>query len=211
MERTRPRVGRRALLTASLLGLLLASGALARAHVANGASANAPTSKNTLTIGWSIETKTLDAAGNSQNPDIWVQVNIYDRLVRVGPDGKTIVPDLATSWRMSNGGRAYTFTLRPGTTFQNGKPITAKDVAFCINRARKPAAAWSWTLTAVQNVTAVNSSTVRFTLKHPWGPFLSDLSLFDAGIYPQAYFNKVGASGMATHPVGSGPYKFSTW
>jgi peptide/nickel transport system substrate-binding protein len=202
---------RRIVFTAPLLGLLLASGLLTRAHVANGATLSAQTSKNTLTIGWSVETKTLDPAGNSQNPDIWVQVNIYDKLVRVGPDGKTIVPDLATSWKQSNGGKVYTFTLRPSIKFQDGTPVTAKDVAFCLNRARKPAASWSWTLTAVQSVTAVNANTVRITLKHPWGPLLSDVSLFDTGIYPEAYFNKVGASGMASHPIGSGPYKFVSW
>ena len=211
MEGTRPSLTRIVLFVGSLLALLLGSGVLAGTRPVSGAALGGPSAKNTLTIGWSIETKTLDAAGNSQNPDIWVQVNIYDRLVAVGPDGKTIVPGLATKWTSSNGGRVYTFTLRPGIKFQDGTPITAKDVAFCINRARKPAAAWSWTLTAVKSVTAVNQSTVRFVLKHPWGPFLSDISLFDAGIYPQAYFKKVGPSGMATHPVGSGPYKFLKW
>jgi peptide/nickel transport system substrate-binding protein len=199
------------LVGASLLGLLLGSGILTAAHVARGAALNGPTSKNTLSIGWSIETKTLDPAGNSQNPDIWVQVNIFDKLVTVASDGKTILPDLATKWTSSNGGRTYTFILRKGIKLQDGTPVTAKDVAFCINRARKPAASWSWTLTSLVSATALNKNTVRITLKHAWGPLLSDLSLFDTGIYPQAYFKKVGPSGMATHPVGSGPYKFVKW
>ncbi len=211
MKRTRPGFTRRIFVAASALGLLLGSGTLTAANVAHSASLKAQTSKNTLTIGWSIETKTLDPAGNSQNPDIWVQKNLYDELVRVAPDGKTIQPALATSWTMSNGGKVYTFTLRKGIKFQNGTPITAKDVAFCVNRARKPAASWSWTLKAVKSVSAVNSSTVRFVLSHPWGPFLSDVSLFDTGVYPEAYYNKAGASGMASHPVGSGPYKFVKW
>jgi peptide/nickel transport system substrate-binding protein len=57
----------------------------------------------------------------------------------------------------------------------------------------------------------VNARTVRFTLKHPWGPFLSDLSLFNTGIYPQAFFRKVGESGMGTQTDGSGPYNVSVW
>lgn len=211
MSHTRPGRARRILFAASTLGLLLGSGTLTAAHVANGASANAPTTKNTLSIGWSIETKTLDPAGNSQNPDIWVQKNIYDELVRVAPAGKTIQPDLATSWKMSNGGKVYTFKLRSGLKFQDGTALTARDIAFDINRARKPAASWSWTLTAVKSVTAPSASTVKFTLSHPWGPFLSDVSLFDTGVYPKAYFKKAGAGGMATHPIGSGPYKFDKW
>lgn len=199
---------RRLLMSGALIASLLGTGLATSTREAHGATSSA---SNTLSIGWSIETKTLDPAGNSQNPDIWVQVNLYDKLVQVAPNGKDIEPDLATSWTMSNGGKTYTFKLRKGIKFQNGAPITAKDVAFCINRARKPAASWSWTLTAVKNVVAVNSSTVRIILKHPWAPLLSDVSLFDTGVYPEAYFNKVGATGMATKPVGSGPYKFVTW
>jgi peptide/nickel transport system substrate-binding protein len=211
MARAKSGMNRRLMFSGCLVALLLGSGILVQTRVASGAPLNAQTSKNTLTIGWTVETKTLDPAGNSQNPDIWVQVNMFDKLVRVAADGKTILPGLATSWTQSNGGKVVTFTLRKGIKFQDGTPITAKDVVFCINRARKTAAAWSWTLTAVQGVSAPNATTVRFSLKHPWGPFLSDVSLFDTGIYPQAYFNKVGASGMASKPVGSGPYKFSKW
>jgi peptide/nickel transport system substrate-binding protein len=211
MEQRHFGVTRRVFIILSLAAVLLSGVSVAGSRVANGAPVPARNSKNTLTIGWSIETKTLDPAGNSQNPDIWVQVNIYDKLVTVAPNGTTILPDLATRWKMSNGGKAYTFTLRKGIKFQNGASITAKDVAFCINRARKPAASWSWTLTAVKNVVAVNSRTVRIVLKHSWAPLLSDVSLFDTGVYPEAYFKKVGASGMATHPIGSGPYKFVSW
>lgn len=193
-------------LTLSLLG----TGFLTNTYNAHGA-ALAPTSKNTLSIGWTIETKTLDPAGKTENPDIWVQVNVYDRLVMVGKDGKTILPDLATSWNVTNGGTVYTFHLRPGIKFHDGSPVTAKDVVFDINRARQPARLWAWTLTAVKKVQAVNASTVRFTLKHAWGPFLSDMSLFNTGIYPQAFFKRVGESGMATQTDGSGPYNVTVW
>lgn len=207
----RPGFRRRVLIVGSSSLILICSALVGGYRTASGAVAPAQNSKNTLTIGWAIETKTLDPAGNTQNPDIWVQVNMYDHLVKVAPNGKDIVPDLATKWSMSKNGTVYTFTLRKGIKFQDGSPITAKDVAFCINRARKPAAAWSWTLTAVKNVVAVNPGTVRIILKHPWAPLLSDVSLFDTGIYPEAFFKKVGPSGMATHPIGSGPYKFVTW
>jgi peptide/nickel transport system substrate-binding protein len=196
-----------------ILVLLLAVGASAASPAIGKsvATTKLKAGNSRLSIGWSTETKTLDPAGNSQNPDIWVQVNMFDRLVRVGPDGKSIVPDLASNWTSAKNGTVYTFHLRKGIKFQDGTPITAKDVKFDLDRARQTARLWSWTLTAVKDVTAINSSTVRITLKHPWAPFLSDLSLFDTGIYPAAYYKKVGASGMATHPIGSGPYKFSQW
>jgi peptide/nickel transport system substrate-binding protein len=172
---------------------------------------HAASDPTTLTVGWTTETKTLDPVNNPQNPDIWVMVNIYDQLIRTGNDGTTLNPDLATSWNISNGGTVYTFHLRKGVVFQNGAPLTAADVKFCLDRARNPKESWSWTLAAIKSVAAPNPSTVVVTLLHPWAPFLSDVSLFDAGIYPMAYFKAKGASYMSSHPIGTGPYMFDTW
>jgi peptide/nickel transport system substrate-binding protein len=196
---------RRVLAAAMLVPMTL--GGLASSARAAGGS----TSANTLSIGWHIETKTLDTGGNVQNPDIWVIENIYDQLIRVGPDGKTLTPDLATSWNISKDGLTYTFHLRPNVVFQDGTKLTAEDVRYDFVRAINPKQPWAWTLTAVKGVTAPDPSTVVITLKHPWAPFLSDVSLFDTGIYPEAYFKKVGATGMASHPVGTGPYALDSW
>jgi peptide/nickel transport system substrate-binding protein len=197
------RAGAVALFTALALGAMPAASQVR--------AAGGQTAANTLTIGWNVETKTLDPGGPAQNPDIWVMVNIYDQLLRVGPDGKTLTPDLATSWSINKAGTAYTFHLRSNVVFQDGTKLTAADVAYDLNRARQPAQYWGWTLTAVKNVTAPDPSTVVITLTHPWAPLLSDVSLFDTGIYPEAYFKKVGASHMAAHPIGTGPYAFVNW
>src|SRR5947209_6872309 len=149
MNRGQPRRFRRVLITSMLAASLLGSGFAASIHNANAATPQA-SAKNTLSIGWNTETKTLDPAGKTENPDIWVQVNVYDRLVSVAKDGKTIIPDLANKWNISNGGKVYTFHLRPGIKFQDGSPVTAQDVAFDVNRARQKARLWSWTLTAVK-------------------------------------------------------------
>src|SRR5579862_7023359 len=96
-----------------VLGALLIAVLLAGSSISVSLARMSHASNNgLLTIGWTTETKTLDPAGNTQNPDIWVQVNMYDHLVRVGPDGKSIVPDLATHWTTSNNGTVYTFFLR---------------------------------------------------------------------------------------------------
>ncbi len=196
------------LIAALLLGFggtkyVLASHATGRAP--------ASTSANTLTIGWNIETKTLDPVNAPQNPDIWVMVNIYDQLLRVAPDGKTLLPDLATSWNINKAGTVYTFHLRKGVRFQNGQILKASDVKFALDRARQTKQLWSWTLVAIKNIAAPNSSTVVINLKHPWAPFLSDVSLFDTGIYPASYYRQVGGSHMSAHPIGTGPYELQTW
>lgn len=201
-------VSTRRVLAALLFSALAVGGAV---HAAPSHVQAASTSANTLTLGWAVETKTLDPVNNPQNPDIWVMTAIYDQLIRVGNDGKTLTPDLATSWNVSKGGTVYTFHLRPGVVFQNGQKLTAADVKFCLDRARDPKESWSWTLSAIKSVAAPNDSTVVVTLKYPWAPFPSDVSLFDAGIYPMSYFKKVGASYMTAHPIGTGPYAFDTW
>src|SRR5262249_47111084 len=70
---------------------------------------------------------------------------------------------------------------------------------------------WSFLLTAMKSIDTPDANTVIIHVKHPWGPFLSDMTLFTVGIYPEAYFKKVGASYMSAHPIGTGPYIFEKW
>jgi len=51
------------------------------------------------------------------------------------PKGSRLIPEGASSYRVSNSGKTYTFTIRPGFKFSNGAPVTAKNYAFAINRA----------------------------------------------------------------------------
>jgi ABC-type transport system substrate-binding protein len=51
------------------------------------------------------------------------------------PKGSRLVPEGATSYKVSNGGKVYTFTIRPGFRFSNGAPVKAANYAFAINRA----------------------------------------------------------------------------
>ena len=199
----------RRLAASAILSLLVlgSAGYVGAGHV-QAASPLASTKANTLTLGWAIETKTLDPANNPQNPDIWVMVNIYDQLMRIGNDGTSSSrtwPRVGTSARAA---RSTPSTCAPTSSSTTAQKLTAADVKFCLDRARDPKEAWSWTLAAIKNVAAPDASTVVVTLKHPWAPFLSDVSLFDTGIYPQAYFKKVGASYMSSHPIGTGPYMF---
>jgi peptide/nickel transport system substrate-binding protein len=180
-------------------------------HASQGVQAAGSTSSNTLTIGWNLDSKNFDPDANAGNAEEWVQVNIYDQLVRVGSNGTSIKPDLATSWTMSPNGLTYIFHLRPHAVFSNGQQVTASDVKFCLNRARGAKELWAWTLAAIKGITTPNARTVRITLKHRWAPFLSDLSLVDGGVYPASYFKQHGASYLASHPIGSGPYMLAQW
>lgn len=194
------RVGAAALMVALALSIVAPATHQARAA-----------SQQSLSIGWSTETKTLDPGATGQNPDIWVMVNIYDALLRLGPDGKTIQPNLATSYAVAKDGKTYTFRLRKGVKFHDGSTLTSSDVQFSLMRTATKNPGWSFLYKAVKAVDAPNPTTLVVHLKYPWGPFLADMTFFAGGVYPAAYFKKVGAKGLAQHPIGTGPYQLDTW
>jgi peptide/nickel transport system substrate-binding protein len=205
---------RRGILSRRACSVVLA-GALMVGAVApsvTGASTSRAAGNDTLVIGWPLSPQLFDAPNEPDNPSIWVAVNIYDALLRPGADGTSLQPDLATSWDISKDQKVYTFHLRPGVKFTDGTPVTAADVKFCLDRVKNdPKLIWNFLETAISKVDAVNSSTVKVTLKYPWAPFLSDVAVFSTGIYPAAYFKKVGAKGLSAHPIGSGPYMLSSF
>ena len=63
--------------------------------------------------------------------------NLFSGLVRLGEDLE-VVPDLAERWEVDNTGLVYTFTLRDDITFHDGRPITADDFKYSIERATDP-------------------------------------------------------------------------
>jgi peptide/nickel transport system substrate-binding protein len=144
------------------------------------------------------------------NESIWVFEQIYQPLYTVSANGKSVVPWLATGYTVSKDKKSYTFTLRSGVKFSNGKPMTSKDVQFSIDKARAAASGWGYIDTAIKSVTAPTPETVVINLKFPWAPLLADLSLFANGIVPDNYGGKTEAQ-FYQDPVGTGPFMFDYW
>ncbi len=133
----------------------------------------------------------------------------YSGLLHGSHSGE-YVPDLAASYGVSEDGMTYTFVLRPEATFHDGTKVTAEDVVFTIAQIQDPAlkspmrASWDGVV-----VEAVDPTTVRFTLKAPYAPFIENLTL---GILPKHLWGTVGSeefpfSELNTEPIGSGPYR----
>src|SRR5512147_697462 len=66
--------------------------------------------------------------------------NVFEGLTTWSEDNQ-VIPNLAKSWDITDGGRTYVFHLKQGVKFHNGREMTADDVAFSINRAVSPAIA----------------------------------------------------------------------
>jgi ABC-type transport system substrate-binding protein len=98
---------------------------------------------------------------------------MFDNLIRRDPrdSGKTIIPDLAHSWEISEDGKIYTFHLRKGVEFHDGADLTAEDVKATFDRIRKPpqgiSIPRSVLFRAVGEITAPDKYTVQFKLSEP--------------------------------------------
>ena len=131
---------------------------------------------------------------------------IYSGLMRKGSDG-TLIPDLASKYDVSNDGLVYTFTLKDNIYFHDGKPITAKDVAFTINKIKDPIIKsphkGDWDSVKID---VINDKVVQFTFKQPYASFLKNTTL---GIMPEHLWNNspIELNDANINPVGSGPYK----
>lgn len=156
------------------------------------------------------DVSTFDPIIPFDNMAIWTMLLIYDQVIRVGPDGLSLEPGLAETWEVSDDGLSYTFNLREAT-FQDGAPVTAEDVAYCLNRtAFDDASSMTFFFSAVDNFAATDERTVVATLNDIWVPFEADLALFGASIYPQAAFEAQGDA-LWDMPIGSGPFMLESW
>src|SRR3954451_2990934 len=130
-------------------------------------------------------------------------------IYTVTTDAKSVKPWVATSVKASNGGKTYTFTLRDGVKFSDGKPMTSADVKFSIDDARKQTKGWGYIDAPIKSVSAPDPQTVVFHLKYRWAPFLADIALFSNGIIPKDFGGKKRAE-FYKQPVGTGPFMWDT-
>ena len=156
----------------------------------------------------------------------WVSEPLVYRGL-VGYDEKhDIVGNLADKIETSDDGLTYTFTLRDGVKFSNGRLVTAQDVKYTFERFFDPAtqspgtfvydmiegaqdviAGKTKTLSGVQ---VIDDHTVRFTLIHPEYTFLTRLALNFGGIVAKEGVDAAGAD-FARKPLGAGPYTLESW
>jgi peptide/nickel transport system substrate-binding protein len=119
-------------------------------------------------------------------------------------------PWLATKYAWSNGGKAITFTIRPGVKWSNGSPLTAADVAFTYSMLKQYPDV-NTTGLAIQGVSS-SGNTVTITFATPQYANLQNIA-GQVYIVPQSVWSKVGDPGKYSDasPVGSGPYTLGTF
>jgi peptide/nickel transport system substrate-binding protein len=173
-------------------------------------AAGKPVYGGTLTIARTADIFTFDPYNTQDDRSIFTEMEVYDRLVKLGSDGKTIEPELATAWKIASDGLSATFDLRPNVQFSDGTPLTADDVVYSLTRAADQKGSWGFLLSPVTKVTKVSASQVKLTLSKPFAPLLPALSTFAASIYSKANAVKWGSQ-MGQHPLGTGAFGLQKW
>ena len=159
---------------------------------------------DTLVIANAVKVDSIDPAVNSANESIWLDQNIYNRLIQSNASGTALQPDLATSWTISKDGLTYTFHLRKAR-FSDGSAETAEDARFSIVRSMKFKGGWGFLLDSVKSVTAPSAQTLVINLKEPHAPLLADLAMYAYAIVPEKAVKAQGTK-FFDKPIGAGPF-----
>lgn len=164
------------------------------------------------TIVWArngdIDSLNPQRATSTLSRQVWMQ--IYDTLLAFNQHGK-LVPNMATSWKVTDGGKTVTFDLHKNIKCADGKPFTANDVVFTVDSAlsdKNPSLTkTSWG--PITSVKALNDYQVRFKFSKPFAAFLS----FQADPFASMICDDMkGKAGFGTTAAnGSGPWKFVSW
>lgn len=206
---------------------LLASAVTLAAAVAACSSGSSPgqpgsTAGSTLVIDNSFVLKTADPGRMFEPTGELVDYASYDTLLTFkGSDVTQPIPDLASSYTPSNGGRTYTFKLNPAARFSDGTPVTAQDAVFSFRRLINLKGNPSFLLQG-ETISAPNDHTVVLTsaTPNPALPYILPnpaLGILNAKVV-EAHGGTDAANAstadsaenyLNSHSAGSGPYVIS--
>ncbi|WP_349366376.1 MAG: ABC transporter substrate-binding protein [Nitratireductor rhodophyticola] len=179
-----------------------------------------------MTVTYKDDVSTLDPAIGYDWQNWSMIKSLFDGLMDYVPGTTELRPEIAESYEISEDGTVFTFKLRDGVKFHNGRDLTAEDVKYSIERTVNPKTqspgagffgsikgfeeASSGDADGLSGITVVDDHTIKFELSRPDATFLHVLALNFAHVVPKEEVEKHGAD-FGKHPVGSGAFKLSEW
>lgn len=129
---------------------------------------------------------------------------LYNRLVKQDDKG-AVAPDLAASWSVSTDQTTWTFILREGVQFHNGKSFTSADAVYTLQHildpaTKSPQAGVLSPFLDSTGVTAKDAKTLVVKLKSPNAEFVSLLMNYNCYVIPAGSASTIGKSGIGTGP-----------
>lgn len=206
--------------------LISAVAALALLAAAPLALADAPKQGGAATITFNNDLTTLDPQVGYDWQNWSVIKSIFDGLMDNKPGTTDLEPDLAESYTVSDDGLTYTFKLRDGVKFHNGRVMTSADVKYSFERAVNPATqspgggyfsmiggyddVAGGKVGTLSGIETPDDTTVVFKLSRPDATFLHLMAINFGYIVPKEEVEKAGAD-WGKKPVGTGAFKFVEW
>ena len=160
-----------------------------------------------IALNRTVSAKSLDPLYVDSTTADQICQNYGDTLVQENVDQSEYLPCIATKWDISEDGKTYTFTIRddvyfqPGT-FQDGRKLTAEDVAYSVNRAK---GYWCNYLFFLDNAEATDDKTVVCHLKDANATFLHELTSSSVLMVPKEEVEGWGEE-FGMHPISTGPF-----
>jgi peptide/nickel transport system substrate-binding protein len=162
----------------------------------------------------------LDPAATTDLYYCQIVFNIFETLIAMDWEKKAFIPRLATSWQADSTRTRWTFSLQRNVCFHDGSPFNAEAVKISLERqfgANSPyyrkdqTDTYGYVFGMIEEIRAVNDSTVQFMLKYPFSALLDNLATpnFASMISPRA-LNEYGEN-FGRHPAGTGPFQFEGW
>jgi peptide/nickel transport system substrate-binding protein len=206
--------------------LICAVAAVALLAAAPLAMAATPKQGGAATITFNNDLTTLDPHVGYDWQNWSVIKSIFDGLMDYKPGTTELEPDLAESYTVSDDGLSYTFKLREGVKFHNGRPMTSADVKYSFERAVNPATqspgggyfgmiagyddVAGGKATTLSGIETPDDKTVVFKLTRPDATFLHLMAINFGYVVPKEEVEKAGAD-WGKQPVGTGAFKFVEW
>ena len=162
---------------------------------------------------------TLDPAEATDVTSAVVIRQVFDALLELD-EGLRPLPALATGVTVSTDQRVYTFRLRSGVRFHNGRELRAADVKYSFERAARGKRPWVFEkIVGARDVIAgrtadmtgvrvIDDLTVEIRLDRPFAPFLHLMAYDAASVVPR---EAAEGRNVASHPVGTGAFRFASW
>jgi peptide/nickel transport system substrate-binding protein len=179
----------------------------------NESLAAGPARGGQLIIGQSPEPTLLTSAITVAGPTQVVSGKIFDGLLSYD-NNLNPRPQLAQSWTVSPDGLTYTFKLRPGVTWHDGKPFTSADVAFSVLEVwKKYHSRGRATFANVVAVDTPDALTAIWHLSKPAPYILSALASIESQILPKHLYagTDILTNPHNVAPIGTGPFRFAEW
>jgi oligopeptide transport system substrate-binding protein len=193
---------------------------------AAGSPASPAPAVDRVTVTFKDDISTLDPAIGYDWQNWSIIKSIFDGLMDYEPGTTQLVPHLAESYQVSPDGRTYTFRLRRGVKFHNGREVTAQDFKYSLERVLNPktqspgagfflgiagaVAFQKGQAKEVSGLQAVDRYTLRVTLEKPNAAFLHTMALNFSHVVPREEVERAGAD-FGHKPVGTGAFRLREW